>query len=793
MNKLISFQTLLLLLLLPLSLLAQGRDLRGKVVGNIQVIIHHAGAEETNTRSLVNRLQTKVGEPFSQLDFDEDLKLLSEEYDRIEPAVDLYGDEVRITLDLWPRPTISEIVWVGNQKIRKKSLDRALGIRAGTPFDRHEFNAAFNKVKALFIKKGYFEARLTYKAIPLPETNEVEIRVDIEEGRSGHIRKIRFKGFTPKEELEVLKLIQTQKYSFIASWATGHGHYQEEAVEQDRFIVLNYLHNLGYADARVQMEMADLPNQTRNQLIRDKGITVTFIADKGPLYRFGKISFYGECLLIKEEDLRRLSIAKENAIFSPEALRDTLKVITDAYGAKGYIDAIVDYELHLVPNAAVYDLDFTVKACEQYRVGVVRVFGNTRTEQRVILNETSIIPGEVFDIRRLQHTEELLRNLGYFDCVNVYAVKPRGPLVPDESLEVAKYRDVYIEVKECSTGTIGLQMGFSTQDNAYIGFELAENNFNYRGIPNIFRNGPQSLRGGGERAKLNINFGKKQTATILSWSKPYFNDTRWAIGFDIERTTSKRQSRDYQIDGLGFKANALYPLNPYVTFGYHYRLKYNNVKLFKPPSELPAKLVLEAQSHGAVSAVGASVVYDSVDFCHTRGLYSLLETEYAGVLGDFKFLRASYLNHYYHPLFKIGTLKFKAEFRLIQPIWDQEASLIPLGERFFLGGETTVRGYAPYAVGPKVYGEPLGGLTSVLFSVELNRRFTRALDGFIFFDAGYVALRPFEVLPLRCSVGAGIRLRVIGQVPMTFGFGVPLNPERKSDGQPFFFSMGGHF
>src|SRR5262245_1273352 len=48
-------------------------------------------------KTVVSRLKTKVGDPFSQMIFDSDLKALSDEYDRVEPSIRVQNGEVYIT------------------------------------------------------------------------------------------------------------------------------------------------------------------------------------------------------------------------------------------------------------------------------------------------------------------------------------------------------------------------------------------------------------------------------------------------------------------------------------------------------------------------------------------------------------------------------------------------------------------------------------------------------------------------------------------------------------------------
>ena len=72
-----------------------------------------------------------------------------------------------------------------------------------------------------------------------------------------------------------------KKYNFLTSWLTGTGKFRDEALEQDRMTIINYLHNRGYADASVDIQILDDPASDK--------IIVDITADRGQLYHCGKI------------------------------------------------------------------------------------------------------------------------------------------------------------------------------------------------------------------------------------------------------------------------------------------------------------------------------------------------------------------------------------------------------------------------------------------------------------------------------------------------------------------------
>src|SRR5262249_2218760 len=153
-----------------------------------------------SSNAIASRLTTREKDFFSQTVFDSDLKMLARDYDNVEPTLESINGKMHITLRVWPKPIIRAISWSGNKHIATASLQKELGIKALSPFDRMAFNKAFHKVKTYYVRKGYFEAELDYNVVPSENGKEVDIVITVQEGRAGHINKIIFRGFTKCEE-----------------------------------------------------------------------------------------------------------------------------------------------------------------------------------------------------------------------------------------------------------------------------------------------------------------------------------------------------------------------------------------------------------------------------------------------------------------------------------------------------------------------------------------------------------------------------------------------------------------
>jgi outer membrane protein insertion porin family len=762
-----------------------------KRVAAIEVEMETASSEKQfNQSQILNMLKTKVGDPFSQNTFDQDLKDLSEEYDRAIPYITMKNGELYIKIKVWQKPMIQNIKWEGNHHVGTSKLQKELGIKAHTNFNRDDFNRAFNKVKEFYIKKGFFEAHLQYTVRPIRDTNKVDVVIHVEEGRSGHVEKIDFEGFTKPEESDLMDLINTKKYNFFTSWLTGRGKYHEEALDHDKMIILDFLQNRGYADAKVDIEVSHSEESGR--------IIILVKADRGEVFHIGGVTFSGNALYSNTEIEDALLIHKGD-IYSPEEIRETVQSIKNLYGKKGYIEANIHYELNLSRNEPMYNVHYDIEENEQYKIGLIRVLGNKSTNTNVILRESLLVPGEVFDSRKLKATENRLEAVGYFKSVNVYSVR-----APDDRSLGANYRDVVIEVNETSTGSISLFFGFSSMNRVFGGLDITENNFDLSGLWKCWTDGASAFRGAGEYAHVKASIGSNEQSYVLSWLTPYLNDSRWQFGFDVGYSLSKLESKDYDTKKIFLNLNATYPLTRFVAWGLSGRISNAIVNVDKNKIDAEQATKQERNS-GLVVGFGGNLSYNSTNSSYkaSRGLRSTLIGELAGIRRHssqdriFPFVKTAWVNSYYYPVYSKGTLKFRADVRYTFPLGDGTPDLLPISERYFLGGETSVRGFRTYTLGPKfkepngsTSDDPVGGVSSHLASVEYLQNIIKPVDLFVFFDGGAISINRFDMGNFRMSYGGGIRLEVSRNMPVTIGYGIPINPGKHDEEQRFFFAMG---
>jgi outer membrane protein insertion porin family len=257
-------------------------------------------------------------------------------------------------------------------------------------------------------------------------------------------------------------------------------------------------------------------------------------------------------------------------------------------------------------------------------------------------------------------------------------------------------------------------------------------------------------------------------------------------------------AKDYTIKSDQAVFSGKRDLNSFVKFGTHYRIKDSDIDLHGiRHTRRNRELIRESKNGGVISAAGVELYYDSTNHpvSPREGIRSELSAEYAGIGGDHHFLKFGYLNTLFYPLTAKGVLKFRGDAEAIQTLFGSKPKHIPLDERYYLGGDTKMRGFRYNTVGPKFRDKdrtPRGGMSSLYLSSEYEHPIYKKLSGFVFVDAGNVWWEEFVVKRLQLTTGLGLKFYIAEGTPLTFGMGYPIHVEKKNkqDVRHFFFSIG---
>jgi outer membrane translocation and assembly module TamA len=120
---------------------------------------------------------------------------------------------------------------------------------------------------------------------------------------------------------------------------------------------------------------------------------------------------------------------------------------------------------------------------------------------------------------------------------------------------------------------------------------------------------------------------------------------------------------------------------------------------------------------------------------------------------------------------------------------------VPISERYFAGGESTVRGFALDELGPTTPdGQPTGGNALLIANQEFRFPIYRQFRGVLFYDVGnvYPRVQDFDPMEVRNVFGVGLRFDMpLG--PLRLEYGRKLDREPGETSGELFFAIGAAF
>jgi outer membrane protein insertion porin family len=189
------------------------------------------------------------------------------------------------------------------------------------------------------------------------------------------------------------------------------------------------------------------------------------------------------------------------------------------------------------------------------------------------------------------------------------------------------------------------------------------------------------------------------------------------------------------------------------------------------------------------SRITPNLVYNTVDnpFTPRSGMRHTATVMLAGgpLGGTVSYYRPTLEGVVYQPIGRKMALGLRGEAALIKPFGDTRA--LPWYQRYFLGGETQVRGYPIRSISPvNSRNVPVGGNKFVLFNAEYYFDVFGPLRALLFFDAGQAYLEgdPFKVEDVRVSTGAELRF-IMPVLNVPFRLIYAINPNRANYEKPY--------
>jgi outer membrane protein insertion porin family len=447
--------------------------------------------------------------------------------------------------------------------------------------------------------------------------------------------------------------------------------------------------------------------------------------------------------------------------YSPRIEKDLYGALVDALARRGHADAVVRIVQEPDAARARMHLIARIDAGPIVHVGAVRFEGAKRTRPRFLANRVELEAGDVHDAAALREDVRRLYRTGLFSEV-------RTRLAGE-----GETRDLVFELLERSGREVYVEPGYGS-------YELLRVKAGYR---------DRNLFGSGVSWRTEATAAIRALRASSTLTDPWLFDHDLIGDLRIEYDEREEPSFDRLQRGVGAFVTKEWTPRHSSSFGYQFRR-----------SEVHDVTIVESGLEDDPDVVDLSTLRftqrsDGRDdvFVPSTGVFAEGTLEYGSdALGsELNFVRSTLTLSNYRALGALTVLAASVRTGVIVPFAEDDS--IPLQERFFNGGASSVRSFRESELGPRdINGEPIGGETFTTLGVELRRGFTASMQGALFVDAGNVAVDHsdyFDFADMRYGIGAGFRY-VLPIGPLRFDFGVNPDPEPDEDDWAAHFSIG---
>lgn len=576
------------------------------------------------------------------------------------------------------------------------------------------------------------------------------LRFAIDEGPRVAVASLEFDGLVGAKRDEVSRF-----FRFPKGPGGADDLYSTSALGSGVSELTDLLLSRGYLDASVDAEdLTFEANRTR--------VHVRVRVRAGPRYVVQGVLVEG----VPEEQSAVIGPLLEQSLgqpFTPRLAFELRNRVLEWYGDRGHAEVRAEVERDLDPIGGRVLLRYQVTPGPRIEIAEVEIQGNEKTQSGVVEGRLRLGPGDSFHRARMRESFARLYQTGLFERVSLELREPAAGQ-PDDLPPGVEARDLKVTLEELPSQELFVEPGYGS-------YEQLRARLGYR-ERNLFGSG-RALR-----AEVTAALRALRAELGITDSRFFFE----SLNADLALRWNERQEPSFTRQEVGVAATFSWPLARHIENTVAYEIKQSRIFDIQ---------VIDQDAIAALETVDISSVRVSPRFDTRNDLFVPSDGSLARIgaeVGDsaigseLDFLRLTAATSRYLALDAQSATVVAAavEAGVIVPHGDSDA--IPLQERYFLGGEGSVRAFREQELGPKDSGgNPIGGEAYTLVSLELRQRLTQKLQGAAFFDAGNVVLdhndwSSFE--DFRWGVGLGLRYVLpVGPLRLDLGW----NPEAKDD------------
>jgi outer membrane protein assembly complex protein YaeT len=754
------------------------------------------------------------------------------------PAIRAGGGVAEVEIPVEPGPHVT-FLFRGNALVPADVLARQLQLEEGQTLDAPAIEAAADRLRLCYRARGFAAARVTAEEVS--RGGELAVVFRIEEGRVYHMGKVRFPGVAFHDEAWLSSRL-------AAVLDDGGGEPEDPAADRARALLVSVPGSRpprgpppplaprdhweeGAWDRAAErivdtyradgfLEAAYL-GSTLTLDARRGAADVTVRLREGPRTFVESISFDGNAAVSLPELAREARLAPGGPLLA-EKVEATRVGILRLYLARGHLYARVDARQDLDRERHLAAVRYVVEEGPRVRIGRIVITGNRRTREEVVRRALELSEGGVYDPDAVARTQAALLRLGVFRSVGV---RLQDAEVPGES------KDLAVELSERPWATLSQGVGFSIANGPRATVEYTQPNLLGRALELSARgkvNYPldtfrPDLKGKSpsERLEGRADVGLR-SAQLDLLSLPM--DTRTDVIAERLHRRAYDLSRVSGILGLDVGVTSR------VAFSLQYELEVDRIQKSDAVGFLTQADLERLRFDQGVTTLQSVRPTVSLDFrdnsAHPhRGWFASATAELAHSIGGpgdhlvFGLVQGSDIHTNlvkvsstlsgYLPIGRGSVLALSLRGGRVFPLDGTSRTIIP--KRFFMGGASTMRGYAEDEMiqedvrkalaeearqcatsltgigctqrGRNIAGGQIpvseGGEAFLLAKGELRVQLHGSLEGGFFVDMGNLWLDPerYRLLDLRANAGFGLRfVTPIGPAALDIGFN--LSPDR---------------
>jgi outer membrane protein insertion porin family len=578
------------------------------------------------------------------------------------------------------------------------------------------------RIEESFRDEGYRDAFVSHREEQ--RDDETEVVYVSEPGPQARVATVEFSGFAAAD-LEAIP--ETRPLEPLV----------DRTVDEDVRRLERRLQAEGYASARVE---ADVPDGGGS-------LPVTFLIRPGVRTLIQDVVEEGAPAGLPAPAVRHSRIGEPYR--ATDAARDR-EALLAACRNGGYLHAEVLTKAAFSEDRTRVVVSFHVDPGPRVDVGRIVIAGLDRTRPAVVRRELTVKEGQPLSETALLESQRRLSALGIFDRATVNEIDPEEP----------GPRDLVVTAEEGPATTLAYGLGYAEQDRARGSLEITRRNV--LGMDRTLTAFGRASLGGNSRVLATLRepylFGRR-----LELYSTGFHEEGHRDGFDFTRSGGLLQTAFREGPHAGFIV----------------RFSYQKTHLFDvtiPIDEIDRQFQDSISSGPSVSFVD-DTRDDPLDPRRGRFLGADLQLS-SKVFGGDSFLKTFFQASGYRSVLPRTILAASLRLGLAKTLQAGGPVRLPLPDRFFAGGDNSIRGFALDAVGPRentVGGGTAasGGNALVVGSAELRIDVGRRFSVAVFTDAGnvYPLVSGMTLDDVRYTAGMGLRYRsALGPFRIDWGY-----------------------